>query len=657
MAKRATGLVLAALSWAALLSTNISTVGAAGPDPSFLSTSSVRQGLQGTTRDAAGRLLPFVEVRVLSPMTTGVTTLSISRVLSEQAISTVRSDAVGRFFVGGLLPGSYRLLATKGGYTVVIGQINTLLSASIDLVLHPAGPAGAPGTRPDDTSWVLRLPERDRLEQESYRVDTKLAGARQQRIDLPVRVDISHTSISSNGESGNSGSGIGIGLSAGWPLADGVFRADARYRQLGGDGDLEDESHAIGAHWDGSPYEGVTLAVSLTTEDWNRQFGDLASDTSFVSDQRRDGVQVAGSVVRDGARHEWRAEFDRLMSDEPRLPGSDEVRLARWASARWSMEQTFGEHTLAIRALGRSAGGAWQEGEDGRAAFATIAAVVPSDAGSLGSVSGGAVDVAVADAWAAAPGLTVTGRTRAEYAGGFDDGVRAGLSGGAAWQAAPWLDVRAEAGLTGGAGSSSIWSLQWAGVADRWSWSLSRSRESSVAPWSAQGAYEPASERWITDRAGVIGKWVASVERAGRGRAPALSLRIERYEVDGRLVARLARDRATVPIVDDASGLGRQLQLGVSFPTTGTSLAIHWNEIEDQRGPGDLLGGVSAWRQTTVSVRQQLAALSWHGASTHLLISLDDGRSSGSIDPSKLDAARVALLDQRRLSGGLALSF
>ncbi len=657
MVKRATGLILVILSGALIGLALEPAAFAAGPDPSFLTATSAREGLQGTTRDSAGRLLPFVEVRVLSPVAASLNTLSISRVLSEQALTTVRSDAVGRFFISGLMPGAYRVVATKGGYAVVVGQINTLLSASVDLVLHPAGPSGISGTKPEDSSWALRLPERDRLEQESYRVSKTSVRDPQQPSALPVVVDLTHTSVDGNAQSAASGNGVGLGLAASWRLGEGICRAEARYRALSGVDDFEDESHTIGLHWDGSLADGVLLAASLTTDDWQRRPGLLDDGTPFASDRRRDGLQLVGSVARAGARHEWRVDFDRLVVDEPAPKHADEARLARWAAARWSMEQAFGSHTVAVRALGRSAGGAWQADDQGRPSFATVAAIVPIDVGALGAVSGGAVDVAAADSWAAAPALTITSRTRLEYAGGFDRGTRASASTGAAWQAAPWLDLHGEIGMTAGEGSDAIWALQWTGAVDHWSWALSRSHETSVSPWSDQGTYQPANERWITDRAGVVSRWVASVQHVARGRMPALSLRVEQYQVDGRLIARLSGDRAIVPIVDDASGLGRQIELGVSFPGAGTSLIVNWNEIEDRDGPGTLLGGVSAWRQTSVTVRQQLAALSWHGASTQLMLSLEDGSTSDTVDNTQLDAARVALLDQRRLSGGLALSF
>jgi hypothetical protein len=108
--------------------------------------------LHGTVRDAVGGALDEVEILVLGyPAGSG-------------PLAVARTDDHGRFFVTGIVPGIYQVAAIKHGYLAFLGRFNTLFRDSLDLVLLPAvrEDAGSPAT-PEDTSWVLRLPERSLL--------------------------------------------------------------------------------------------------------------------------------------------------------------------------------------------------------------------------------------------------------------------------------------------------------------------------------------------------------------------------------------------------------------------------------------------------------------------------------------------------------------
>jgi hypothetical protein len=118
-----------------------------------------------------------------------------------------------------------------------------------------------------------------------------------------------------------------------------------------------------------------------------------------------------------------------------------------------------------------------------------------------------------------------------------------------------------------------------------------------------------------------------------------------------------------VPVVTHAEARSRSIALGLTAPSSGTTLEIRIARID----PDDsrLLGGAHRWTQSGVTVRQQLGLLSWPGTSTELLFAIEDSRGeTNPEEPSDLaaqgvgiDPVRRALLDQRRITGGLALSF
>ena len=72
------------------------------------------------------------------------------------------TDAGGRFVIGSITPGVYRVTAIKTGYIAAIDGVNTLLRATIDLVLRPMPQPGQPGSESvlEDMSWALRVPKR-----------------------------------------------------------------------------------------------------------------------------------------------------------------------------------------------------------------------------------------------------------------------------------------------------------------------------------------------------------------------------------------------------------------------------------------------------------------------------------------------------------------
>lgn len=100
--------------------------------------------LSGSVHDSLGNVLSGVEVLVLSAA-------------SSVPAAVEHSDARGRFRISDLVPGSYRIAALKRGYSTFVGDVDTIVQSSIDVVLRPASDTR---TTPADPEWVLRLPRR-----------------------------------------------------------------------------------------------------------------------------------------------------------------------------------------------------------------------------------------------------------------------------------------------------------------------------------------------------------------------------------------------------------------------------------------------------------------------------------------------------------------
>lgn len=107
--------------------------------------------LSGVVRDGAGNLLEGVQVLVLGD---GSESLPLAKGLS---------DAAGRYKIAGLGPGAYRIAAVKPGYQTFLGRVDTLVNATLDVLLRSGADAIRDPDRADSADWVLRLPTRSIL--------------------------------------------------------------------------------------------------------------------------------------------------------------------------------------------------------------------------------------------------------------------------------------------------------------------------------------------------------------------------------------------------------------------------------------------------------------------------------------------------------------
>ena len=105
----------------------------------------------GTVRDSLGNVLAGVEILFVEIP---------SRQFTPSAVT--HSDRKGRFEVARLLAGHYRIAALKQGYRTFIGQVDTVVQDSVEVVLRPALELDEESL-PKNASWGLRIPRRGML--------------------------------------------------------------------------------------------------------------------------------------------------------------------------------------------------------------------------------------------------------------------------------------------------------------------------------------------------------------------------------------------------------------------------------------------------------------------------------------------------------------
>ncbi|MBP7147702.1 MAG: hypothetical protein KBD01_09170 [Acidobacteria bacterium] len=136
---------------------------------------------------------------------------------------------------------------------------------------------------------------------------------------------------------------------------------------------------------------------------------------------------------------------------------------------------------------------------------------------------------------------------------------------------------------------------------------------------------------------------------------PTVHLRGEAYTIEGALAANLPGDTVVVPLVQDGQGRGVLAELVLELDSTGTWVEVNWSRMVDEGEQRAILDGAEAWSRRGVSVRQRLASRDRVGATCHIVLAYD--ASELEQQPAAPPVARLALLERRRVSGGVALSF
>ncbi len=650
--------LLAALAFAAPAALAGAPVARGGGDPIHTVDRAV-VALRGVTLDVLGRVVGGVQILV-APGDPDAPASAIRR---------VTSDASGKFRIEGLAPGSYRLVAAKSGYSLLVSRIDTFVQSSIDLVLRPAGQEPAPGMRPRDASWVLRLPGRDILEDRrpgsapaqpvARRSDTSATASASRRVEIPLSLRLDGARESGAGAP----DGPGYGLEAAGTLASesfGTFDLRFGHARLGDAGGRRDDADRLAARWVGPPGGidgGFVASVSLDAVRRDRARG---IDPDPIGISEREG-RLALAVERTGSSGSFDASVEfGFLDHERQVPGDSLL-----SESAWSVGARAGYETTPRPGVST-------------ALFVELVSVHPSDGGlrgddpsvlassrvsGLDALSGTTVRAGAEHRRRIASRLTVVAGAVAER----DDDARGRpligrVESGLLWQAAPRLAFSARGGWsTAGTGSGiPVFSVAAEQSGENWSFRLLRER--------TVGGDDPdveAGERQATiffaAREATIDRWLAEARwDPGSPRWPAVAVRASWSSVEGAAAAHLPGDLIRLPVVFDARGSRRLVALDVNLARTGTSVALAVEDVDQRGGTRGFIGGTQGWTRRVVEVRQRLGERLLFGSNCYLLFGVTDvdllpaqGQPAG--DPAA--AARMAVLDRRRISGGLAVAF
>lgn len=618
--------------------------------------------IQGVTLDAWGRALGGVRVLV-SPAGDDGTTAVLTRVLS---------DETGRFLLSGLAPGVYRVVAMKGGYTVFVGRVDTLLQSSIDLVLYPAGHHADPGAQPSDMSWALRLPQRDVLEDQRAAApdDTTLAPAFSPApVDMPFSIEFAHA----RDELGAADESIGYDLRVGGLFdLEGAGLLDVRvaHRSVGTSSASHDVADSVRALWrleSGSPQSDTRVGFEGHHAD--RQITEPGA-----------GFAPAESVHERG----------RFFASRKRFLGDHEFEAgASLAFARGT--QDFGDEAIDEReALALTAHAALDAAWRDRHRAVVRAAVHGIDAGTSGSsddvltianvlprhgLTGAVSEIAelgLENTYRHSDALAFRGRVQTMHAWSETSPWSTSATAGVTWELSPVVRVVADAGVasSGAIGEEGIWSVTLEHAGDVFSASVSREHVSGVPFATADGAADAmgafdeggasGSSLLLWSHDSVRDRWTAQARVAPQGGWPAFTLRGSTGRIDGDVAAYLPGDAPIAPIARGGEADETSVSLEVSSSRFGTTIEVTWESVEDRDGAFTLLSGARTWERRGVTIRQQLGLREWWGARCFLMLGYGEHETSptnasGAAPDSA--PARLALLQQRRVSGGVAVAF
>jgi hypothetical protein len=609
--------------------------------------------LSGVTLDALGRVLP--RVRILARPVGG----------GEDGadLRTAFSDERGRFSLEQLAPGAYDIVALKGGYAVLAARVNTALERTLELILRPSGTAGPEGSKPEDGSWALRLPERDSLESRDAAIADGSSTPR------------SHLLLAAGQVAWSEGG------------ADEFYADYAQEFDLGGGGTLSaflehrsrssrddewerDDLDAAHAMWsppaDASSLwprldiggvrrtRGVPVNVDAfrhAMEEAERAYVRSAWSSSAGSDVRRVvTLDLAGLWVREGTETGSGAQRVEEASSASRLEVTA-VEERTWSGLG-------GAHRTRIRARGSAAQGVIRNQHK----TPTLALGLEPDAPVLEAVGRENLDVSVTDRMVRTAHVELVARARGGYVDGLEDPAAAAASVGARLRAVQGLLVDLEAGLaSAGAGDSeTVWTIGLSGGDERWSWRVARRAGASYAPWedAAVGGSSggTGSARMLAGREAEVDRWTASIAWEGTAGWPKFELRGEIYRTVGALAVHVPDDVARVPFATEGAAEGREWGLLMELPRTGTWVELELASVEDQSAEPQLFDGTALWRRQTVHVRQRLGELSWAGATWHLAFAFErsDLEEASGQEP---ETPRIAMLSRSRFLGGVSLAF
>jgi hypothetical protein len=299
--------------------------------------------VSGIVTDLVGQVLSGVELLWVRQPATGL-----------KPAATVVTDAFGRFEIQKLIPGKYRVAALKHGYRTIIGQIDTSLQASLNLVMQPAGSA-LPAPQADDPGWALRLPRRGMLNE----LDPSAVAEATTAPAAPLTVKLEQMFSATAGVIEPETSDTHVRPSETMLEMTSSFNDRSSLRVRGQREQISGRAESAAGGEASQSDETVNLDFAYATSDDS----ELELSASFKqTDYELAGVEVAGNALRQqqetqayGAR--WTRRFDeqstltvgvRYLDTGIERPSTDPLgRLERTAGADGTFQTTLGQrHTL-----------------------------------------------------------------------------------------------------------------------------------------------------------------------------------------------------------------------------------------------------------------------------------------------------------------------
>jgi hypothetical protein len=613
--------------------------------------------LSGVTLDALGRVLP--RVRILAR--------PVGDVDGSSGLRTAFSDDRGRFSMEQLAPGAYDIVALKGGYAVLVARVNPALERTLELILRPSGAPGPEGSQPEDSSWALRLPERDSLESRDASVGGPGSGPSEPR---------THVLLAAGRVAWSEGGADELYADYAQQFdlgASGKIAAFLEHRSRSSQGDKweQDDLDAIHAVW--SPPQDAsefwprldiggsrrTRGVPLDDSVW--QHGAEESETAHLrstwSSERGGDAQRVVTLDVAGL---WVRESVQTGPSSSRIEDTSSAsRISVTAVEERTWSGLGGVHRTRVRARGAAA----QDVLDDQSGLRTVALGLDPQAPVLEAAGRENLDVTLTDRLVRSAHFELITRARGGYIEGIDSPTATAGSVGARLRALGGLLVDLEAGLAqaGEGDSAEVWTVGLGGGNERWSWQVARRGGASYTPWSegadvGQSFAATASPQLLADRRAEVESWRASLAWEGSAGWPSFELRGETVQAVGGLAVRVPEDVARVPIAAAAAADAQEWGLLMELPSTGTWIELELAEVEDESADPQLFDGAALWRRQTVHVRQRLGELSWAGATWHLAFAFErsDVEESSS---QQTETPRVAMLTRSRFLGGVSLAF
>jgi len=597
------------------------------------------------------------------------------------------SDAAGRFFLGEISPGVYRVAAIKSGYLAALGRVNTVLRSSVELVLRPVPKDGEPGSEKvlDDLSWALRVPPKSILRELDERAllastgGTGGARAFAARVQDAVRGEVDHMVALGSFRPGVSGPSSNLeGNETRMRLGGAIGERGAiQVRGRRGSLDSASPSSSPGAVSRGASDVDLDLSYDTAADENLAMRAFYSSGNLEVTDR----LGIAGGAVRQSQRSwgydaKWRKQVD-ASSRVALQVGFHDANLDVDGGAADGFIPTSGD--AASRAIG--AFGSYENlVGDGHLVHVGVRAQRLSlsapgarlgranESFALDGASGWSLLVDSGDRWSISNPIAVTYGLALTQ--GFDAQPLTTVAPrvGGSWTAGR-IEAMAEVSYFAASGtpveptsvrrtdSPSPYgydvelkthldpSLTLRGTA-----AYLPSRATTGSGWEVPQGAEIlyVSDGFVSDR-------FVAVELERVAPSATVSFRVARGHVEGVLAPAL--DDVPVVLLADRELNYDAARFGVTAPRAGSVIALEYRSVRDRAGSGgvDATGSV---RTVALDFAQDLVRFAGGRASCRLLLTARSALGPASIatEADSVDARQI-VADHRRLGAGVSLAF